>query len=406
MPCDNYNFDYEPSGTFVDLNKECYTFDAPVDVERNLKDPVTFRAQTYYRTNFVTPNRCCCKDGGCQPEPQPEPGPCPPPEPGPCPPPEPGPCPPPEPRPCPEPVIPDGCFRGVMCNGVSYCTIAEALEDNPCAGEILVGCGTYELPLTLMNDLCIRGQGAPHTFLKTEPGYVIGDDNVSIMNVSFVACDEGAEDQPGLVLEAANFYVKGCEFRYEDRRKTDLLVTSTSSRVSVINTVFTASANYAIVAENFEGLLSLNACMFNNPVVLDVVGSPNCELRAVTCSFIGQVNYDCRSAEFNGCEFMVGMWKKVNVLPKCDTEFVSCLFDNETRTGWEDYSREMEPVVGMRVGCRKTGITYKINNCIVTSGGAADKTVVFLSEGHDNEPGYIFLNGIEQEIDNSNWGQF
>ena len=131
MPSENYNFDYEPSGTFVDINKECYTFDQPVDVERKLSDVATFRAQTYYRTNFVLPNRCCCGSGGCGPEPTP---PVPP-----------GPCPPPEPTPCPEPDIPEGCFEGVYCNNILYQTIAEALEDNPCADEVIVGCGVYEL---------------------------------------------------------------------------------------------------------------------------------------------------------------------------------------------------------------------------------------------------------------------
>jgi hypothetical protein len=43
---------------------------------------------------------------------------------------------------------------------------------------------------------------------------------------------------------------------------------------------------------------------------------------------------------------------------------------------------------------------------MLTSGDGANKKVVFLSEGNDKEPGHIFLNGVEQEIDNSNWGQF
>ena len=159
MPCENYNFDYEPSGAYIDINQECFSFDAPVDVERKLKDPVTFRAQTYYRTNFVTPNMCCC--GG---NPQPGPGPCPPPEP-PVP-----PCPPPEPEPCPEPDIPEGCFEGVYCNNILYQTMEEALEDNPCADELIVGCGVYTLPLVLASDLCIKGRGADFTFLSTEPG--------------------------------------------------------------------------------------------------------------------------------------------------------------------------------------------------------------------------------------------
>ena len=88
---------------------------------------------------------CCCGGGGCKPEPKPEP-PCPDPDPEPCP---------PKPDPCPDP----GCLDGVLCNGIVYQTIAEALEDNPCAGEIIVGCGTYELPPVLASDLCLKGQG-------------------------------------------------------------------------------------------------------------------------------------------------------------------------------------------------------------------------------------------------------
>ena len=66
----------------------------------------------------------------------------------------------------------------------------------------------------------------------------------------------------------------------------------------------------------------------------------------------------------------------------------------------------MAPVLGMRVGCSKKGITYKINNCMYTNGDGADKKLVFLSEGNDKEPGHIFLNGVEQDIDKTNWGQF
>ena len=392
MPSENYNFDYEPSGTFVDLNKECYTFDQPVDVERKLSDVATFRAQTYYRTNFVLPNRCCCGGGGCGPEPTP---PVPP-----------GPCPPPEPTPCPEPDIPEGCFEGVYCNNILYQTIAEALEDNPCADEVIVGCGVYELPLALESNICIRGRGSDFTFLSTVPGQKIVDDNVSIMDVRFVACDSEISPEPGLMVEAANFFVKDSVFKYDNRRQIDLYITAVSSRVSVINCVFSASGNYGIKTGHFEGTLSIVSSEFNNPVALEILSSPESELRAVTCKFVGQVSYDCRSAEFNGCEFLVGLWKKINILPKCDTEFVSCTFDDQTKTGWVDASRKMQPILGMRVGCRKRGVTYKINNCMLTSGDGANKKVVFLSEGNDKEPGHIFLNGVEQEIDNSNWGQF
>lgn len=395
MPCENYNFDYEPSGAYVDINQECFTFENPIDVERKLKDPVTFRAQTYYRTNFVIPNMCCC---GCKP--QPGPGPCPPPEP-PVP-----PCPPPEPEPCPEPDIPEGCFEGVYCNNILYQTIAEALEDNPCADELIVGCGVYTLPLTLASDLCIKGRGSDFTFLSTEPGQKIVDDNVSIMDVKFVACSNERSPEPGLLIEAANFYVKDCVFQYGDRRQIDIYITDVSSRVSVINCDFVASGNYAIKTGHFEGILSITSCQFNNPVALEILSSPECELRAVTSSFIGQVNYECRTAEFNGCEFLIGTWKKINIYPKCDTEFVSCTFDDQTKTGWVDASRRMEPVLGMRVGCGKRWVTYKLNNCMLTSGEGANKRVVFLSEGNDKEPGHIFLNGVEQEIDRSNWGQF
>ena len=394
MPCENYNFDYEPSGAYIDINQECFSFNEPVDVERKLKDPVTFRAQTYYRTNFVTPNMCCC---GCKPQPTP---PCPPPEP-PVP-----PCPPPEPEPCPEPDIPEGCFEGVYCNNILYQTIEAALEDNPCADELLVGCGVYVLPPVLISDLCIKGRGAQFTMLNTEPGYKIVDNNVSIMDVTFVACSNVRSPEPGLLLEASNFYLKDCVFQYGDRRQIDLYITDASSRVSVINCDFVASANYGIKTGHFEGILSLTSCQFNNPVPLEILSSPDCELRAVTCTFIGQINYECRSAEFNGCEFLVGTWKKINIEPKCDTEFVSCTFDDQTNTGWVDASRRMQPVLGMRVGCGKRWVTYKINNCMLTSGEGANKRVVFLSEGNDKEPGHIFLNGVEQTIDNSNWGQF
>ena len=150
MPCDNYNFDYEPSGVFEDLNKKCFTFDAPVDVEWKLKDPVTFISQTYYRTNFVTPNMCCCGGGGCGPEPTPPTPPCPPDPP----------CPPVPPCP-PEP----GCQDGVVCNGTLYDTIEAALEDNPCTDEIIVGCGVFVLPPSLVAGLCIKGEGQEHTTL-------------------------------------------------------------------------------------------------------------------------------------------------------------------------------------------------------------------------------------------------
>ena len=395
MPCENYNFDYEPSGAYIDINQECFSFDAPVDVERKLKDPVTFRAQTYYRTNFVTPNMCCC--GG---NPQPGPGPCPPPEP-PVP-----PCPPPEPEPCPEPDIPEGCFEGVYCNNILYQTMEEALEDNPCADELLVGCGTYALPLTLLDDLCIKGRGAEFTMISTAPGQQIVNNNVSIMDVTFVACEKERMAEPGLMLEARHFYVKDCVFKYGDRRQVDLYITDVCDKVSVINCDFSASANYGIKTGCFSGLLSLNACQFNNPVPIEILSSPESELRAVTCTFIGQITYNCGSAEFNGCEFYVGSWTKINIDPMCDTEFVSCTFDNETKTGWVDRSRKMAPVLGMRVGCSKKGITYKINNCMYTNGDGADKKLVFLSEGNDKEPGHIFLNGVEQDIDKTNWGQF
>ena len=396
MPCENYNFDYEPSGTFVDLNKECYTFEAPVDVDRNLKDVVTFKSQTYYRTNFVVPNRCCC--GGCKPEPTP-PGPCPPPIP-------PGPCPPPEPEPCPEPDIPEGCFEGVYCNNILYQTIAEAVEDNPCADEILVGCGTYVLPLVLVDDVCIMGRGSDFTYLSTEPGQKVVNNNVSIIGVTFVACDRERMPEPGLMIEAANFYVKDCVFSYAERRQMNLYITDVCSRVSAINCDFSGSANYGIKSGCFSGVLSLNGCQFNNPVPIEILSSPESELRAVTCSFKGQITYNCGSAEFNGCDFNVGQWKKINIEPSCNTEFVSCEFDNQTKTGWVDASRKMAPVLGMRVGCSKKGVTYKINNCMYTSGDGADKKLVFLSEGNDKEPGHIFLNGVEQEIDKSNWGKF
>lgn len=398
MPYDNYNYDYEPSGAYIDINQECFSFDAPVDVERKLRDPITFITQTYYRTNFVTPNRCCCGGGGCKPEPVP-PGPCPPPVP-------PGPCPPPEPEPCPEPDIPEGCFDGVYCNRIHYGTIAEALEDNECADEIIVGCGVYALPAKLTNDLCIKGRGAEYTYLSTDPGQKIVDDNVSIMDVSFVACSNERSPEPGLSIEASNFFLKDSVFKYDDRRRIDLYITAASSRVSVINCDFSGSANYGIKSGCFEGLLSLVSCHFNNPVPLDIVSSPNCELRAVTSSFIGQVNYECATAEFNGCEFLIGTWKKINIEPACDTEFVSCWFDDQTKTGWVDASRKMAPVIGMRIACAKRGVTYKINNCMCTSGEGASKRVVFLSEGNDKEPGHLFLNGVEQEIDNVNWGKF
>ena len=395
MPCENYNYDYEQSGVYEDLNRECYTFDAPVDVDRNLKDVVTFVSQTYYRTNFVLPNKCCCQNGGCNPEPTP-----------PTPPTPPGPCPPPEPEPCPEPDIPEGCFDGVYCNDVLYQTMSEALEDNPCADELLVGCGVYELPLTLSNGVCIKGRGSDFTYISTIPGQKIADDNVSVMGVSFVACSRERSDEPGLVVEAANFYLKDVSFRYEERRQMDVYLTAASTRVSFVNCDFSASANYGIKTGHFEGVLSLNGCQFNNPVPLEILSSPECELRAVTCVFIGQVNYDCGSAEFNGCEFQIGKWKKINIEPKCDTEFVSCLFDDQTKTGWVDASRKMSPIVGMHVGCGRKGITYKLNNCMLTSGQGANKKVVFLSESNDKEPGHIFLNGVEQEIDRTNWGKF
>ena len=397
MPCENYNFDYEPSGSYIDINQECFSFDAPIDVERNLKDPVTFRAQTYYRTNFVTPNMCCCQNGGCKPEP--EPGPCPPPTP-------PGPCPPPEPEPCPEPDIPEGCFEGVYCNNILYQTIAEAIEDNPCAEDVLVGCGTYVFPLTLVSGVCIKGRGSQFTFLSTEPGQKIVDDNVSIMDVTFVACSKERSSEPGLLLEGANFYVKDCVFQYGERRQIDLYITDACSRVSVINCDFSASGNYGIKTGHFEGLLNIISSQFNNPVPLEILSSPDCELRAVTSTFIGQLNYDCRSAEFNGCEFLIGSWKKINIEPKCDTEFVSCTFDDQTKTGWVDASRKMSPIIGMHVGCGRAGVTYKLNNCMLTSGDGANKAVVFLSESDDKAPGHIFLNGVEQEIDNVNWGKF
>ena len=394
MPCENYNFDYEPSGAYIDINQECFSFDAPVDVERHLKDPVTFRAQTYYRTNFVIPNMCCC--GG---KPEPGPGPCPPPVP-------PGPCPPPEPEPCPEPDIPEGCFEGVYCNNVLYQTIAEAIEDNPCADELIVGCGVYALPLTLIDNVCIKGRGAEFTYLSTEPGQKIVNNDVSIMDVTFVACSRERSAEPGLMIEAANFFLKDSVFQYDERRQIDLYITSVSTRISVINCSFAASGNYGIKTGHFEGLLSLTSCQFNNPVAIEILSSQECELRAVACSFIGQINYECNSAEFNGCEFLIGKWKKINIEPRCDTEFVSCTFDDQTKTGWVDASRKMQPIIGMRVGCMKTGVTYKLNNCVLTSGDGANKTVVFLSGGNDTEPGHIFLNGIEQNIDKANWGKF
>ena len=393
MPCENYNYDYEPSGAYIDINQECFSFDAPVDVERNLKDPITFRAQTYYRTNFVIPNMCCCGGGGCKPEPTPPT----PPEPGPCP---------PEPTPCPEPDIPEGCFEGVYCNNILYQTIAEAVEDNPCAEELLVGCGTYALPLTLVSGVCIKGRGAEFTFISTTPGQKIVDNGVSIMDVTFVACDTERSAEPGLMIEGANFYVKDSVFSYGDRRQMDIYLTAASTRVSFVNCDFSASGNYGIKTGHFEGILSLTSCQFNNPVPVEILSSPDCEFRAVTCVFMGQLNFDCGSAEFNGCEFYVGSWKKINIEPGCDTEFVSCLFDDQTKTGWVDASRKMEPILGMHVGCNKRGVTYKINNCMLTSGDGANKKVVFLSEGIDKEPGHIFLNGVEQEIDNVNWGKF
>ena len=397
MPCENYNYDYEPSGYYIDINKECYSFDAPIDVERHLKDPVTFVSQTYYRTNFVLPNRCCCC--GCKPEPTP---PCPPVPPVPPVP----PCPPPEPEPCPEPDIPEGCFEGVYCNNVLYETIAAALEDNPCADVLDVGCGVYELPLTLTNDLCIKGRGVQFTMLSTLPGQKIVDNNVSIMDVTFVACDRERSPEPGLMIEAAHFYVKNCVFQYGERRQMNLYITDVCRKVSVINCTFSASGNYGIKTGHFEGILSIISCDFNNPVPLEILSSPESELRAVTTKFVGQLNYECRAAEFNGCEFLIGAWTKINIEPKCDTEFVSCTFDDQTKTGWVDASRKMAPVIGMRVGCKKTGVTYKINNCTLTSGDGANKTVVFLSEGNDKEPGHIFLNGVEQDIDRANWGKF
>ena len=392
MPYDDYNFDYEPSGAYIDINQECFSFDAPVDVERKLKDPITFRAQTYYRTNFVIPNMCCCGGGGCKPEPQPEP-PCPDPDPEPCP---------PRPDPCPDP----GCLDGVLCNGIVYQTIAEALEDNPCADEIIVGCGTYELPPVLTNDLCLKGQGVEHTMIKTAPGYKIVDNNVSIMDLTLFDCDNERSAEPGILVEAANFYAKNVNFAYGDKRQMNVYLTAESTRVSFINCDFSASANYGIKTGHFEGVLSLTSCQFNNPVALEILSSPDCEFRAVTTTFIGQLNYECGSAEFNGCEFYVGTWKKININPKCSTEFVSCTFDDETKTGWVDASRKMAPVLGMRVGCGKRGVTYKINNCVLTSGDGANKKLVFLSEGNDKEPGHIFLNGIEQDVDNVNWGKF
>jgi hypothetical protein len=396
MPCENYNFDYEPSGSYIDINQECFSFDEPVDVERHPKDSITFITQTYYRTNFVTPNMCCCGGGGCKPEPGPTP-------PGPIP---PGPCPPPPPEPCPEPDIPEGCFEGVYCNNILYNTIEEAVEDNPCAEELLVGCGVYVLPLKLVANVCIKGRGSEFTFISTEPGQKIVDDNVSIMDVSFVACSSERSPEAGIWVEAANFYLKNSNFKYAERRQVDLYLSNASSRISIINCDFSASGNYGIKSGYIEGNLNIISCQFNNPVALEILSSPDCELRAVTSKFIGQVNYDCASAEFNGCEFLIGLWKKINIEPGCDTEFVSCTFDDQTKSGWVDASRKMSPIIGMHSGCNKKGITYKLNNCVLTSGKGANKTVVFLSEGNDKEPGHIFLNGVEQEIDRANWGKF
>lgn len=389
MPYDNYNFDYEPSGAFIDINQECFSFDAPIDVDRKLKERITFGAQTYYRTNFVTPNMCCCKNGGCKPTPTPGPEPCPP-----------------EPTPCPDPDVPDGCFEGVYCNNILYQTIGEAIEDNPCADEVLLGCGTYYLPLTLVDDLCIKGCGGDFTMISTTPGQKIVDNNISIMDVTFVACDDERLPDPGLIIEGRNFYLKDCVFQYADKRQMDIYITDSCLKFSAINCDFSGSANYGIKTGSFSGVITLNGCQFNNPIPVEILSSPKSELRAITGLFKGQVTYECGSAEFNGCEFYVGPWTKVNIEPKCNTEFVSCVFDNETHTGWVDSSRKMEPVIGMHVGCGKKGITYKINNCIYSNGDSADKKVVFLSEGNDKEPRHIFINGIEQEIDKTNWGQF
>jgi hypothetical protein len=242
--------------------------------------------------------------------------------------------------------------------------------------------------------------------IKTIPGYKIVDDNVSVMDLTLFDCDDEKSSEPGILVEAANFYAKNVVFAYGDKRRTNIYLTGESTRVSFINCDFSASANHGMEVGHFKGILSLTSSRFNNPVALEILSSPDCELRAVTTTFIGQLNYTCGSAEFNGCELLVGTWKKINIEPGCGTEFVSCTFDDETKTGWADASRGMAPVLGMRIGCGKKGITYKINSCVLTSGGRADKKVVLLSEGNDKEPGHIFLDGIEQDIDNMNWGKF
>ena len=142
--------------------------------------------------------------------------------------------------------IPAGCSEKVVCNGIEYDTIADALEDNPCAGEILLGCGIYQLPLMLIDDLCIKGKAQCLSYINTEPGQKIVNDNVSFMDITFVSCGDRVSTDAGLVCEAANLYLKNVVFNYLDKRQVDLYVTNSSTRVSLINCEFSGSANYGI----------------------------------------------------------------------------------------------------------------------------------------------------------------
>ena len=190
MPCDNYNYNYDGSGPFIDINQEsCFRYtEASAVRPKKLNEVVTFKGQFYYRAPLELPIMSCCCGGPDNPCPGPEPQPDPP-----CPP-TPDPCPDPEPQPCPEP----DCFTGVTCNGNSYDTIDEAISNEECAGEVLVGCGTYLFPCTLRDDICIKGMGVEKTMLITSAGQTVNA-SISVLDVS-ISCVEGDGGADGVGL--------------------------------------------------------------------------------------------------------------------------------------------------------------------------------------------------------------
>ena len=389
MPAENYNYTYDSSGVFTDLNKICYSFDVPEEPDVKLNEVVTFKSQTYYRATLTYPNKCCCCNGsgssvspsGCIQDPTPQPQPKPEPEPDDC-----------------------NCFTGVECEGFVYKTIKEALENAECPEEILVGCGTYELPLGLRDNLCIKGVDSSKTFITTAPGYTVVDNNVSILNVTVMPNKSGDWDDEGIVVTGDRFYIKNAVFNYGKKRASNISIHGNASLATIINCDFSNSTDTGVVVKDFSGEVKITSCAFNNKRCLDI-NSPASSVYAELCGFIGQVTYVCEFIEFKACEFNVGMWTKVNINSGADSKFKSCVFDNSTDTGWKNMKLGNEHVRGIHLGCCKEGIYYYINDSTFSDGKRVSRNIVLLCEGVDEEPGGLYINGEERELGDDNWGQ-